>query len=142
MRITEAIAAEHVTLSRMFDNIERKLPSLKSRAQIRATAAVVAGLLGRHAESETDLAFQPLDRAQQGKGRFSTVEQEHHEIDARLHQARAALTCAQARRLLRAAMGFSRRHFRNEERCIFPLLERALKPEDSTALGKAFCRAR
>ena len=39
-------------------------------------------------------------------------------------------------------MRASVRHFRDEERYIFPALERALKPESLAALGKGFEEAR
>jgi hypothetical protein len=53
---------------------------------------------------------------------------EHHELDDRLLRVRRAGTCKQARSLLREAMRASVRHFRYEERHVFPVLDRALKP--------------
>ena len=142
IKITQAIAAEHVTFMSLFHQIELVLPSVKSQAEISTIAAVVAGLLGDHAQLETDLAFVALDHALLHKGQLKTTHREHHEMDERLQQVKRAATCGQARRLLRAALRASARHFRNEERYVLPMLERALKPEDLAALGKAFARAR
>ena len=126
----------------MFDEIERVLPSVKSAAEVSTIATLVEGLLGGHAQLETDFAFVALDQALVPEDRLETIRREHHEMDASLHQVHQAGTCKQARRLLRAAMRASVRHFRDEERYIFPVLERALKPEDLAALGEAFERSR
>ena len=95
-----------------------------------------------HAQLETDLAFVALDHALLQKGQLKTIHREHHEMDERLQQVQRAATCGQGRRLLRAALRASARHFRNEERYVLPMLERALKPEDLAAMGKAFTRIR
>jgi len=142
MKITEAIAAEHATFISMFGQIELLLPGMDSQAEVSTIAAVVEGMLGDHAHLETDLAFVPLDHAVLHKHQIETMHREHHEMDDRLHEVHRAGTCRQARRLLRAAMRASVRHFRDEERYILPALERALKPEDLAALGKAFARVR
>jgi hemerythrin-like domain-containing protein len=105
-------------------------------------AAVVEGVLGDHADLETNLAFVPLDRALRDDGRLARLAQAHQEIDDRLRQVRRAVTCAEARRLLRAALDASRDHFRDEERSLFPAIERALKAKDLIALGESFQRSR
>ena len=138
MKITEAIVAEHVTFMNMFDQIELLLPSMNSQAEVSIIATMVEGLLGDHAQLETKFAFVPLDHAVLHKLQIETMHREHHEMDDRLHQVHRAGTCKQARRLLRAAMRASVRHFRDEERYILPALERALKPEALAALGKGF----
>ena len=63
------------------------------------------------------------------------MHQDHHEIEGSLKAVQTAGTCAQARRLLKAALAASREHFQGEERHVFPLLERILKPETLTQLG-------
>jgi len=142
MKITEAIAAEHAMLLSRFAEVEQVLPRLKSPAEVRAMAAVVEGVLGDHADLETNLAFVPLDRALRDDGRLARLAQAHQEIDDRLRQVRRAVTCAEARRLLRAALDASRDHFRDEERSLFPAIERALKAKDLIALGESFQRSR
>ena len=138
MTITEAIALEHVTLSRVFDQVERVLPGLGSTAEVGRMATILEGLLGTHAQLETNLAFVALDHALQHKKRLVTLHQEHREMDQRLLQVHQAATCGGARRLLLAAMRASRQHFRHEERDLLPVLDGALGPGALTALGQAF----
>lgn len=142
MNITEAIAAEHVTFVSMFVQIEHLLPGMNSQAEVSSVAAVVEGMLGDHARLETKFAFVPLDHMVLQKQQIETMHRDHHEMDERLHQVGRAVTCKQARRLLRTAMRASIRHFRDEERYILPALEQALKPESLAALGKGFEEAR
>ena len=142
MNITEAIATEHATFMSMFHQIELVLPSVKSQAEVTTIATVVAGLMGDHAQLETDLASVGLDHALLQKDQIETMQRGHHEMADRLHQVQRAGTCGQARRLLQAAIRACVRHFRNEERYVLPMLGRALKPEDQAALGKAFARVR
>ena len=141
MQITEAIALEHATLLRLFDQVERVLPSLGSAAEVGTLATVVEGLLRTHAELEIKFAFVALDHALHDKGRLATLHQDHRELDERLRQVHEAPTCERARRLLRAAMRASREHFRHEERELFPVLERALGLGVLAALGEAFKKA-
>jgi len=138
MKITEAIALEHATLLRVFDQVERVLPGLDSSGEVGRMATILEGLLGTHAELETNLAFVALDHALQHKRRLATLHQDHQEMDDRLRQVHQAASCSEAQRLLRAAMRASRAHFRDEERNLFPVLERALGPVALTVLGEAF----
>jgi len=136
MKITEALAMEHTVFLRVFDQIERALPSLTTQAEVGTMARMVEGMLERHAKSETDLAYLALDHVLAQNGELKRMHQEHHEIDDRLRKVQAAKTCAEARRLLKAAIGSSREHFRCEEREVFPLLEKALREETLTELGR------
>ena len=141
MGITEAIAMEHVTLRRVFDQVERILPQLQSAAEVCAMAMVLEGLLGTHAQLEVDFAFAALDPAPHGKRGLATLHEEHGEVGDRFRRVCKAATCEGARRSLRAAMRRSREHFRHEERDLFPMVERALGLGVLTALGGAFKRA-
>ena len=94
MKCTEAIIAEHAALLERFAEVERVLPQLKSRAEIGAMAALVEGVLGGHADWETDVAFAPSDRALRLMDRFARVAQAHQEINQSLHRARRALADA------------------------------------------------
>jgi len=142
MKITEAIALEHATLSRVFDQVERVLPRLRSSAEVGAMASLLEGLLRTHGKLEVELAFAVVDPAlHQHKRRLATLHQEHHELDERLGRVHQAATCGQARQLLRGALRASREHFRDEERHLFPVVERALGLGVLTALGEAFKKA-
>ncbi len=103
-------------------------------------AGLVEALLRAHSEAETNLAFAALDHVLADRGQLEALHQDHHEIDGRLRSAQAAKDCAEARRLLRAALRVSREHFAREERAVFPLIDRSLSPEVLTVLGKAWAQ--
>ena len=138
MKITEALVAEHTIFLGVFDQIERALPSLNTPAEVGTMARIVEGMLEGHAKTETDLAYLALDHVLAHNGELKRMHQEHQEIDDRLRKVHAAKTCAEARRLLKAALVTSREHFHGEERSVFPLLEKALQEETLTELGKSW----
>jgi hemerythrin-like domain-containing protein len=111
------------------------LPSLTTPAEVRNMASIVEGLLQGHAETEANLAYLALDHVLEHQGGLQRMHQDHREIDDRLKQVHTAGTCAEARRLLKAALLSSREHFRLEERSIFPLLERMLHQDTLMQLG-------
>jgi hemerythrin-like domain-containing protein len=138
MKITEALAAEHTIFLSVFEQIERVLPNLATPAEVQTMASIVQRLLEGHAKTETDLAYLALDHVLEHNGEMKRMHQEHHEIDDRLRKVHTARTCAEARRLLKAAILATREHFRGEERSVFPLLERSLREETLSALGKTW----
>lgn len=138
MRITEALIAEHTIFLGVFEQIERALPSLATPAEVATMASIVEGLLRGHAQAETDLAYLALDHVLENDGALNRMHQDHHEIDDRLRRVHAARTCAEARRLLKAAIVASRDHFQGEERHVFPFLEKTLQEETLTELGQAW----
>jgi hemerythrin-like domain-containing protein len=140
MRITDALVAEHNTFLTVFDQIECLLPSLTTPAEVRTMAAIVEGLLESHAKTETNLAYLALDHVLAQNGELKRMHQDHHEIDDRLRKVHTARTCAEARRLLKAALLSSREHFELEERSVFPLLEKALHKDTQRELGRVWLR--
>jgi len=138
MKITEALVAEHTIFLSVFEQIERVLPSLATPAEIRTMASVIEGLLEGHAKTETNLAYLALDHMLEHNGELKRMHQDHHEIDDRLRRVHTAGTCAEARRLLKAAIGASRDHFQDEERSVFPMLERSLGEETLVELGQTW----
>ena len=142
MKITEALVAEHTIFLGVFDQIERALPSLNTPAEVGTMARIVEGMLEGHAKTETDLAYLALDHVLAHNGELKRMHQEHQEIDDRLRKVHTAKTCAEARRLLKAALVTSREHFHGEERSVFPLLEKALQEETLTELGKSWMERR
>ena len=138
MRITEALVTEHTIFLSVFDQIERVLPSLATPAEVRTMASIVERLLEGHAKTETDLAYLALDHVLEHNGELKRMHQEHHEIDDRLRKVHRARTCAEARRLLKTAILASREHFRGEERGVFPLLEKSLREETLSELGRTW----
>jgi len=140
MKITEVLVAEHTLFLDVFDQIERILPSLTTPVEVTTMARLLEGLLEGHAKTETNLAYLALDHVLEHNGELKHMHQDHHEIDDRLRKVHTANTCAEARRLLTAAIAASREHFRGEERNVFPLLEKALQEETLTALGQTWMR--
>ncbi len=141
MKITEAIALEHATLLRVFDQVERVLPSLSSAAEVGTLATILEGLLSTQAQLEANFAFAALDDALPHKGRLAALHQGHRELDEQLRQVHEASACEEASRLLWAAMRAAREHFRHEERDLFPVLERSLGLGVLAALGEAYRQA-
>jgi hemerythrin-like domain-containing protein len=138
MKITEVLVAEHTIFLRVFDQIERVLPSLSSPLEVRTMANIVEALLQGHAETEANLAYLALDHVLANNGELKRLHQDHHEIDDRLKRVHSAKTCAEARRLLKTALLSSREHFQHEERSVFPLLEKVLQKETLGELGRTW----
>jgi len=138
MKITEALAAEHTIFLTVFDQIERMLPSLTTTAEVRTMASIVEGLLETHAKTETNLAYLALDHVLANNGELKRMHQDHQEIDDGLRKVHTVNTCAEARRLLKAAIVSTREHFQGEERSVFPLLEKVLQAETLTELGQTW----
>ena len=140
MKITEALVAEHTIFLGVFDQIERVLPSLAAPLEVQTMARIVEGMLEGHAKQETDLAYAALDHVLEHNGELKRMHQDHQEIDERLRLVHTAKTCAEARRLLKAAIQSSREHFRTEEKRVFPYLERVLEEATLNELGEIWLR--
>lgn len=138
MRITNVLVAEHSIFLKVFAEIERALPDCATAAEVQTLARITEGVLRPHAESETNLAYAALDHALAERGQLDRLYQDHDEIDERLRSVQPELTCAQARRLLQAALAAARNHFRFEERHVFPLLEQTLPGDTLDELGQAW----
>jgi hemerythrin-like domain-containing protein len=138
MKITEALVAEHTIFRGVFDQIEQALPGLSTPVEVTTMAHIVEGLLEDHAKRETELAYLALDHLLEHNGELKRMHQDHQEIDDRLRKVHSATTCAEARRLLKEAIAASREHFRVEELSVFPLLEKSLREETLSELGRAW----
>ena len=133
--ITDALTSEHALFCEMFEEIVRLLPDLRTVPEVRVLSRLVEGVLLRHANVEQNLAFAALDHALAEKGQLARLHQDHHEIDQRLHQATLARKFPEAIRLLKAGLAASRRHFRREEKMVFPLFQKLFKAAELEALG-------
>jgi hemerythrin-like domain-containing protein len=140
MKITDILVTEHRIFESVFAQIEAALPSAGTLAEIRMLAALVEGLLTAHGGTETELAYVALDHVRLEQGQLDRLHQDHQEIDASLRQVQSARNGDEARRLLAAALQASRQHMLREERTVFPLLERALRPETLTELAATWSR--
>ncbi|MBN2508314.1 MAG: hemerythrin domain-containing protein [Verrucomicrobia bacterium] len=142
MKITEALLAEHVVFHNIFDHIERVLPSLKTVAEIKAFAALLTSLLTQHGTSEEEWIFAPLEHCLEQIGQSDTFEKEHREIDSSLADVMHASRLADARKLLLRAVLASRNHFDHEERIVFTLAEKVMKPDTLRELGRVWADQR
>ncbi len=138
MKITEALFAEHLVFHHMFDHIEAVVPNLKTAAEVKALAAMMEAMLCAHSKTEDELFIGPLEHCFEQIGQRETFHQEHVEIDKNLRLVQAARQTKIAKRLLLAAVAYSRRHFDREERVVFPMAERVLKIETLESLGRVW----
>jgi len=120
----------------VFDQIERVLSSPKSVSEIKLLASVVEGLLSKHAETETNLAYWALDHVLADQGALDRLYQDHKEIDDQFKRIHQAADPVVALRLLKKALAATREHFCCEEKNVFPLLEKTLQPATLLALGR------
>ena len=142
MKITEALLAEHVVFHSLFDHLEATLPRLKTLAEVKALAELLAVLLEAHSRVEDVLIVEPLEHCLEQLGQRETMRHEHQEIDGSLARVSQSRSLKEARRLLLEAVLFSRSHFDQEERLIFPMAEKLLKGKTLTALGESWAEKR
>jgi hemerythrin-like domain-containing protein len=138
MKITEALFAEHLVFHHMFDQIEATVPEMKTLAEVQAVAAMMETLLKTHAGTEDDLFLGPLEHCFEQIGQREAFLHEHQEMDGALERVRKATQLEDARKMLLAAVSYSRRHFDKEERIIFPMAERILKKSTLVDLGQVW----
>ena len=142
MKITEALLAEHVVFHSLFDHLETILPSLRTLAEVKALGQLLAFLLEGHSRVEDVLIVEPLEHCLEQLGQTETMRQEHQEIDGSLARVSRSRSLKEARRLLLDAVLFSRNHFDQEERLIFPMAEKLLKGRTLAALGESWAEKR
>jgi hemerythrin-like domain-containing protein len=119
----------------VFEQVERLLPGLERLEEVRRAARLVEGLLLRHAQVEEELLMLAENHLSEDTRRYAHCRKEHQEIDGQLTRVRSTREIVRARTLLRGAMAASRKHFKREERKVFPLIEKRMKPEALTKLG-------
>jgi hemerythrin-like domain-containing protein len=134
--ITKALIMEHAVFCAVFDQIERVLAGAPSAPEVKLLASVVEGLLSRHAETETNLAYSVLDHALADRGALRRLHQDHQEIDHQFKRLQRAADAAEAQHRLKRALAATREHFRREEATVFPMLEQTLQPDTLWALGR------
>lgn len=142
MKITDVLRAEHAVFHNLFDYIEVAVPKLKTLAEVKALAAVVAKVHEPHARTEDDLFMEPLEHCFDQIGQQETFHEEHEHIEDALAKALAARNVKDAKRILLGAIAASRDHFDKEERIVFPLAERVLKAKTLSELGQTWLRRR
>jgi hemerythrin-like domain-containing protein len=142
MKITEALLAEHLVFHNLFDHIDAVAPRLKTLAEVKAISAALEFLLKTHSDTEDKLFIGPLEHCFEEIGQRDAFLAEHQEMDGNLKRVRTARQVAQARKLLLAAVDYSREHFSKEERFVFPMAERVLHNKTLSALGQSWIEQR
>lgn len=142
MKITEALIAEHQVFHNLFDYTEQVAPRLKSLAEIKVLAALLASALKAHSSTEDELLLAPLEHCFEQLGQADMFHEEHEEIDRALLQVQRARQPAAARKLLLTAVLASRSHFDKEERIVFPLAEKTLSNRTQLNLGNVWAKRR
>jgi hemerythrin superfamily protein len=138
MTIIEGLVAEHRVFLRLFDQIERVLPSVKTVDEIALLCRILETPLHTHGEVEADLGYIALDHILHQQSRLTRLHHDHHEIDGLLKEVAGSKDLNQARSRLKEALGFCRAHFSEEERTVFPRMEKALQRETLLILGKVW----
>jgi len=136
--IIDALVIEHQVFLTLFDEIEQMLPRLKTLDEIRLLCRLVAGLLHNHGDEETNLIYIALDHVLMERHQLTRLNHDHQELDAVLKQVEAVKEFEQARRQLKATLSMARVHFDDEERNVFPVIERVLHRETLVELGNAW----
>jgi hemerythrin-like domain-containing protein len=142
MKITEALFAEHLVFHHMFDYLEATLPMVRTLGELKALARLMETMLRDHSATEDDLFLGPLEHCFEQIGQREMFHREHEEIDANLKKVQESKNLARAREILLSAVSYSRRHFDKEERIVFPMAEKVLKPETLDELGEAWMAQR
>jgi len=138
MRITEALFAEHLVFHNLFDHLENVVPKLRTLGEIKALAALMEVMLKSHSDTEDDLFIGPLEHCFEQIGQREQFHQEHEEIDENLRLVQKARQISAARKMLLAAVAYSRKHFDKEERVVFPMAEKVLNARTLTQLGQVW----
>lgn len=142
MKITEALLAEHLVFHNMFDAVEGMVPAFRTLSEIKAVAAVMESMLKLHADTEDDLFLGPLEHCFEQIGQRDFFLAEHQEMDENLRRVQESSRLSEAQQLLLEAVAHSRTHFDREERIVFPMAERLLKPETLKELGAVWMEQR
>ncbi len=142
MKITEILMAEHAVFHNLFDHIEAAVPRLGTLGEVKLLATLVDKVMAPHSKTEDDLFIEPLEHCFEQIGQNETFHAEHRHIEEMLASIQKVRTLADGKKILLAATAASRDHFDKEERIVFPLAERVLKPKTLSALGAEWLRKR
>ena len=136
--IIDGLVAEHRVFLSLFDQMERVLPAVNSVDEIALFCRLLEPLLHNHGATEADLAYIALDHILQQRNQLTRLHHDHQELDGLLKDVEKIKDLPKARLRFRAVLDACRAHFDEEERCVFPLIERALQRETLLVLGRTW----
>jgi len=142
MKITDVLRAEHAVFHNLFDHIEAVLPRTRTLAEVKTLAMLADKVMAPHSKTEDDLFIEPLEHCFDQIGQNETFHEEHRQIEEMLADVHQVKTLKKAKQILLAAMTASRKHFKKEERIVFPMAERILKAKTMSELGEQWLRRR
>jgi hemerythrin-like domain-containing protein len=142
MKITQALQAEHVVYHNLIDHVEKTAPRLRTLAEVRTLAGLLARMLAVHSLVEDELLVEPLEPSLHQLGQHESFHGEHEEMDRLLAGVQTTRSVATARQMLTRAVHLCRRHFDKEERLVFPLAEKVLSEKTLAELGRRWQRQR
>jgi hemerythrin-like domain-containing protein len=138
MTIIDGLVAEHRVFLKLFEQMERALPGIKTVEEIGLLCRLLEAPLHDHGGAETDLAYIALDHILHQKNHLTRLHHDHQEIDVLLKKVEGIKDLQKARTQLKVALEACRAHFSEEERNVFPLIEKTLQPETLQILGKVW----
>jgi hemerythrin-like domain-containing protein len=136
--IIDGLVAEHRVFLTIFDQIERSLPEIKTTGEISLICRILERLIHDHGAAETDLAYITFDHVLKEQNRCSRLSHDHEEIDGLLREVETIQDLAEARSRLKVSLNACRVHFKDEERNVFPMIEKTVQRETLVALGRAW----
>ncbi len=136
--IIDGLVAEHRVFLTVFDQIERSLPEIRSTGEIALVCRLLEALLHDHGMAETDLAYITFDHVLREQNRCTRLTHDHEEIDGLLREVETIEDLGEARSRLKVSLNACRIHFKEEERNVFPMIEKTLQHETLVVLGKAW----
>jgi hemerythrin-like domain-containing protein len=136
--IIDGLVAEHRVFLTIFDQIERSLPEIKTTGEIALICRILERLIHDHGTAETDLAYITFDHVLKEQGRCTRLSHDHEEIDGLLREVETIQDLGEARSRLKVSLNACRIHFKDEERNVFPLIEKTVHHETLVALGRAW----
>jgi len=142
VKITDALLGEHGAFSAQFDRIEQEVPAMRTAAEVREQAALLAAALVSHARLEDTLLFDRLAAAGGDPGLMQQMFEEHERIGGLLERSQGTADVAQARARLLEAVSLAREHFAREEHLAFPTAERVLGAAALAELGATWADRR
>ncbi len=136
--IIDGLVAEHRVFLTIFDQIERSLPEIKTTGEIALICRILERLIHDHGMAETDLAYITFDHVMKEQNRCSRLTHDHEEIDGLLRDVETIKDIEEARSRLKVSLNACRIHFKDEERNVFPMIEKTIQHETLVALGRAW----
>ena len=138
MTIIDGLVAEHRVFLMLFDQVEQALPGINTVEEIGLLCRLLEAPLHDRGGAETDLAYIALDHILHQKNHLTRLHHDHQEIDVLLKKVEGIKDLPKARTQLKVALDACRAHFSEEERNVFPLIEKTLQPETLQILGKVW----